>query len=100
MAPTDEDLVMRCAAGDQESFLMLHDRFAPRVFGLLIKIIGQRTEAEDVLQEVMWEAWTRSDRYNRSLGSVAAWLHDRSLARHRRCTPTSRPEIFDGYSSR
>jgi len=74
MAPTDEDLVMRCAAGDQESFLMLHDRFAPRVFGLLIKIIGQRTEAEDVLQEVMWEAWTRSDRYNRSLGSVAAWL--------------------------
>lgn len=83
MTVTDEDLVRRIAEGDQDAFLMLYDRFAPRVYGLIIKIMGgpgargsrgAGSEADDVLQEVMWEAWSRASRYDPSLGSVTNWL--------------------------
>lgn len=79
MTATDEELLKRIAAGDQDAYLMLYDRFAPRVYGLIVKVMGapQRTnggEAEDVLQDVMWEVWNRANRYDASLGSVTTWL--------------------------
>lgn len=74
MPPTDEDLVKRIAEGDQEAFLAFYDRFSPRVYGLIVKVMGRRSEADDVLQEVMWEAWNRAARYNPALGSVATWI--------------------------
>lgn len=74
MPPTDEDLVKRIAEGDQEAFLSLYDRFSPRVYGLIVKVMGRRSEADDVLQEVMWEAWNRASRYNPALGTVTTWL--------------------------
>ncbi|MCC6321395.1 MAG: sigma-70 family RNA polymerase sigma factor [Phycisphaerales bacterium] len=74
MLPSDETLVQRCAAGDRRAFEILYDRFAPRVFGLLVRLIGSREDAEDVLQEVMSETWARASRYDPSLGSAATWV--------------------------
>lgn len=74
MATTDEDLIRKCATGDREAFEDFYDRFAPRVFGLLFKLIGRRDQAEDVLQEVMSEAWVRCSRFDPSLGSAATWV--------------------------
>lgn len=73
MPPTDEHLLAQCARGDREAFLALYDRYAPRAFGLILRLVRDRADAEDVLQEVMWEIWTRADRYNPALGSVATW---------------------------
>lgn len=74
MNPSDEDLLKRIAEGDQEAFLALYDRFAPRVYGLVVKVMGRRPEAEDVMQDVMWEAWNRAARYDPNLGSPTTWL--------------------------
>lgn len=71
---TDEDLLKLAAQGDRQAFLTVYDRYSARVLGLLVKLLRDRTEAEDVLQDVMWELWRKADRYNPSLGSVAAWI--------------------------
>jgi len=64
----------RSAAGDQHAFATLHDRLQPRVFGLIIHVLRNRTRAEDTFQEVMHEAWCKAASYQASLGSVSAWM--------------------------
>ena len=64
----------RCAAGDREAFGVLYERFAPRVYGLIVAQIGKGPEADDAFQNAMWEIWKRSGTYDARLGSVAAWV--------------------------
>lgn len=71
---TDEDLLKLAATGDRQAFLTIYDRYSPRVLGLLVKLLRDRTEAEDVLQDVMWEIWRKADRYNPALGTASAWI--------------------------
>jgi RNA polymerase sigma factor (sigma-70 family) len=52
----------------------LYDRHHRLLFGLIIRILKDRSEAEEVLQEVFVQAWTRADSYNVALGSPAGWL--------------------------
>jgi len=72
--PSDGDLLASVARKDQAAFAELYDRFADRMFGLILKLVLQRTEAEDVLQEVFLHIWNRADGYNPSLGSPLVWL--------------------------
>lgn len=74
MPLTDEDLLSQVATGGREAFVALYDRYAARVFGLLLKLLPNRTEAEDVLQEVMWEVWRKADRYDPAIGSAQTWI--------------------------
>lgn len=71
---TDEDLLKLAATGDRQAFLTIYDRYSPRVLGLLVKLLRDRTEAQDVLQDVMWEIWRKADRYNPALGAAASWI--------------------------
>ena len=52
----------------------LYDRHSRLLFGLILRIVKDRGEAEEVLQEVFVQVWTRADTYNVSLGVPAAWL--------------------------
>lgn len=71
---TDEALFTAAGAGDQAAFGVLYGRFAPRVYGLVVKIVGRGPDAEDVLQDVMTELWKRADRYDPALGSPTTWV--------------------------
>ena len=51
---TPSPAVMRCALG------ALYDRYRVILFGLLVRILNSREEAEDVLQEVMLQVWRRA----------------------------------------
>src|SRR5256885_12735714 len=68
------DLVRQMAAGDKEAFAIFYDRYAPVVFPLILRIVRERADASDVLQEVFWEAWQSASRYNASRGSPEAWM--------------------------
>lgn len=72
---SDEALVQRVAASDQAAYLLLYQRYAPRLLGLIVSVLRDRNLAEDVLQKVMLEVWERhAARYQPVLGSVEGWL--------------------------
>ncbi len=72
----DEDvqLVLRVAQGDQEAFLALYDRYAPRVFALVLRMLGERMAAEEVPQDTFMKLWTRARLYTPRKGRVLSWL--------------------------
>lgn len=74
MSPSNEDLLAGAGRGDEASFLGLYDRLAPRVLGFIARFVHDREECEDILQEVMWEAWRRSSGFNPELSSASTWL--------------------------
>ena len=64
MATIGADLVRQMAAGDREAFAVFYDRYAPVVFPLILRIVRERADASDVLQEVFWEAWRDAPAYD------------------------------------
>jgi len=67
-------LIQRIVARDQAAVGALYDRHSRLLFGLILRIIRDRSEAEEILQEVFVLVWTRAETYNVSLGPPAAWL--------------------------
>jgi RNA polymerase sigma-70 factor (ECF subfamily) len=67
-------LLERMAARDAGAVGDLYDRHHRLLYGLILRILRDRSEAEDVLQEVFVQAWTRADTYNVVLGSPVGWL--------------------------
>jgi RNA polymerase sigma-70 factor (ECF subfamily) len=70
----DIRLLERIVARDEAAVGALYDRHSRLLFGLILRIIRDRAEAEEILQEVFVLVWTRSETYNVSLGPPAAWL--------------------------
>jgi RNA polymerase sigma-70 factor (ECF subfamily) len=70
----DIALLTRVSARDPRAIAELYDRHGRLLYGLVSRILGQRGEAEEVLQEVFMAAWTRTETYNPELGSPVAWL--------------------------
>jgi RNA polymerase sigma-70 factor (ECF subfamily) len=71
---TDIALLDRIVARDEQAVAELYDRHHRLLFGLILRILRDRSEAEEVLQEVFVLVWTRAETYNVALGSPAAWL--------------------------
>lgn len=68
------DLLQKCAAQDRAAFRALYSSTASKLLGLLIRILGQRQEAEDALQEVFTRVWLKAARYDGTRGTGMAWL--------------------------
>ncbi len=68
------EMLRRCAAQDRAAFRALYSASSAKLFGLLIRILGDRAEAEDALQEVFTRVWLRAARYDGTRGSGMAWL--------------------------
>jgi RNA polymerase sigma-70 factor (ECF subfamily) len=70
----DVQLIQRMVERDQTALGELYDRYGRLLFSLIQRILGDRSEAEEVLQEVFVQAWTRCGTYDATLGSVVGWL--------------------------
>lgn len=71
---SDQALLERVAGRDALAMADLYDRFAPVALALAGRILGDRSEAEDVLQIVFTRVWQEAGRYDPSKGSAASWL--------------------------
>jgi RNA polymerase sigma-70 factor (ECF subfamily) len=74
MEPSDRELARRISQGDEGALGVCYDRYAARVLGLLLKLVGNRQDAEDLLQATFLEAWRYSRRYDPSRSGIASWL--------------------------
>jgi RNA polymerase sigma-70 factor (ECF subfamily) len=70
----DVDLLARCRLGDRGAFAQLYDRHAAIVLGLLVRMLRNRGEAEEVMQDVFLQAWNQADRYRPGGSSPRGWL--------------------------
>ncbi len=73
-ADTEAGLIARAQAGDVSAFERLSGAYADRLFMLLLRLLGDRGEAEDVAQEVMLRAWRAIPRF-RGQSSYFTWLY-------------------------
>ena len=81
-APIDEAvLVSAVAAGSEDALASLYDRHVNSIFATAYRLTGDRSIAEDVVQEVFLTLWNRAERFDAAVGSLAAWLG--TIARNR-----------------
>lgn len=74
MSSSDDTLLAGMAAGDSEAAAAFVRRFRRPVFGLALTVLGDRTAAEDVAQEVFVRAWRSASNYDARRGAVLGWL--------------------------
>lgn len=78
---SDALLAARLAAGDDRALGEVFDHFAPAVLGAALRVLGDEAAAQDVVQDVFVELWSRPGRYDPAVGTLHAYLV--VLARHR-----------------
>lgn len=67
-------LVGQVAQGDQTALATLYDTTNRLVFGLILRVLGETSAAEEVLLDVYTQVWRQSATYDSQRGSPLAWL--------------------------
>ena len=67
-------LLARIAAGDQPALAEFYDASSAKVFGLVMKILADRTVAEEVTMDVYTQVWRRASSYDAERGTPGRWL--------------------------
>ncbi|MES2969939.1 MAG: sigma-70 family RNA polymerase sigma factor [Pseudomonadota bacterium] len=68
------ELLKDVAAQDRAAFRALYAATSSKLLGVLLRILGQRSEAEDALQEVYTRVWLRAARFDAGKGRGMTWL--------------------------
>lgn len=72
--PTDVELLRRMSAGDVKAVGLLYDRYSGILLPLALRIVRDRTEAEDVVHDAFVAVADRAGQYTEERGTVIAWL--------------------------
>lgn len=92
--PLDEatvlsNLLTRAGRGDQPAFAELYEATSALVYGIVLKVMRDPSQAEEVTQEVFVEIWRLAPRYETDRGSVKSWI---ATIAHRRAVDRVRSE--------
>ncbi|MGN6764548.1 MAG: sigma-70 family RNA polymerase sigma factor [Rhizobiaceae bacterium] len=75
MTPEDiTKLIVRISMGDRTAFDGLYRATSAKLFGVCLRVLNDRAEAEEALQEVFVKVWTKADRFAASELSPISWL--------------------------
>jgi RNA polymerase sigma-70 factor (ECF subfamily) len=84
---TDDDLLRNIVQGCTDCFALLFHRYCRQVFSVSLRIIRDKAEAEDILQEVFLSIYQQQERYDPSRGGIRTWIlqfaYFKSLLRRR-----------------
>ena len=67
-------LIARTALGDRKAFSELYDETSAKLFGVALRILKDRGQAEDAIQEVYVRIWRRAGSFRADKASAMAWL--------------------------
>jgi RNA polymerase sigma-70 factor (ECF subfamily) len=77
----DARLVAAMAQGDRNALAALYERHSGVLLGLALRIVRERREAEDLLHDVLLEAWRAAKDFDPNRGRVRTWLAIRMRSR-------------------
>jgi RNA polymerase sigma-70 factor (ECF subfamily) len=77
----DAALATRIAAGDEAAFVVAYDRHSGFVFSSVVRFLGDRETASEVVQDAFVTLWGRARQFDSGSGSLLTWLL--AIARHR-----------------
>lgn len=87
MRDSPEQRLARVATGDKRAFAELYDATAPRIYGLVRRLLVDPAQSEEVTQEIFLEIWQTATRYQPERGSAMSWMltmaHRRAVDRVR-----------------
>src|SRR5829696_4953496 len=73
---SDEQLMRGLAGPEVEAALStLYDRYSRTVFGVGLKLLGDRSLAEELVQEVFLKVWRSSHTFDSSRGTFSTWIY-------------------------
>ena len=82
VSPFDyEAALLACALGDQDALQDLYQHESPRMLALCLKMLGQRTIAEDLMRDTFVSIWKHASSYDPELCAARAWIY--SIMRYR-----------------
>lgn len=80
-------LLSSVAQGDHDAFASVYDATSARVFGVVLRVLRDRGQAEEVTQEVYLQVWRSAGSFDGSRGSALTWIlvlaHRRAVDRVR-----------------
>jgi RNA polymerase sigma-70 factor (ECF subfamily) len=71
---TDEALLLRLEAGDLSAVDLLFDRYAPIIFRIGLRMLHDRGEAEDLVQDLFLHLWQKVRGFDALRGSARTWI--------------------------
>lgn len=95
------ELLLRIADGDRSAFARLYDMLSPRAFGLILRVLVDRSQSEEVLQEVFLEIWQSASRFTPNKGQGRSWVltiaHRRAVDRVRSAQASADRDVTAGF---
>lgn len=95
------ELLVRTASGDQAAFAELYDMLSSRAFGLILRVLVDRSQSEEVLQEVFLEVWQSASRFVPNKGQGRTWVltiaHRRAVDRVRASQSSTDRDVRAGF---
>jgi len=98
---TDEQLMLRVQEGHTASFDLLVVRYKDRLFNYLLRLVGNRDDAEEIAQEALVKAYIHAGKY-KTIAKFSTWLYTiaTNLVRNRMRSRSRAPQIFSLWSKR
>jgi RNA polymerase sigma-70 factor, ECF subfamily len=95
------DLIQRVATGDRNAFAEVYDALSARAFGLILRVLVDRAQSEEVLQEVFLEVWQSAARFTPKRGQGRSWVltiaHRRAVDRVRSAQSSVDRDVRAGF---
>ncbi|MER7674021.1 ECF RNA polymerase sigma factor SigK [Kitasatospora sp. NPDC096128] len=86
---TVDRLITRVGNGDESAFNQLHDTVSAALFLIVLRVLRDRSQTQEVVQEVLLEIWGKAHRFEAAKGTAMAWI---ATMAHRRAVDRVRTE--------
>jgi RNA polymerase sigma-70 factor (ECF subfamily) len=72
---SDDGLLSQIAEGDRRAFAQLMDRHIDRAHGLAKRVLGNKSDAEDVVQDAFMKVWQKAGQWQPGRAQFSTWLY-------------------------